>query len=165
MQLSCPQLAAESEANIRRNLFNRDRIIALKRDTIGEGPRMQKIQVILLHGADEINVRRAVEKLRKEKPKVEIEVCHEPQGELEISNNTTAVVFVANGSNKGVDRLFEQTGSLFFEKQIATVLVSEHKDETDRFDHKMTFERAITNGMLDKALQAALYYKRGEFLN
>lgn len=148
-----------------RNLENRHRIKAFQHRSSGENIRGQKVKIVLLRGADEINVRRTVEKLRRDKPNIDFELVHEPEGDLDISSNTSAVVFVANGSNKGVDRLLEQTGDLFYEERIATVLVSEHEDSTDRFDHKMTFERAIKEERLLSALQAAYYYKRGETLN
>ena len=148
-----------------RNEENRDHIKAFQKRSLGESIRGQKVKIVLLKGADEINVRRIVEKLRKDKPSIDFELVHEPEGDLDISKNTSAVVFVANGSNKGVDRLLEQTGELLFEERIATVLVSEHDDTTDRFDHTMTFERAIKEERLLNALQAACYYKRGETLN
>jgi UDP-N-acetyl-D-mannosaminuronic acid transferase (WecB/TagA/CpsF family) len=161
----CSGPTGVSEVIMRRNLVNRSAVQAFKERSLGERPRKQNVKVVLLKGADEANVQRAVERLRKDKPGIEFELVHEPEGDLDISNNTSAVVFVANGSNKGVDRFIEQSGTLFDAERIAVVLVSEHEDSTDRFDHKMTFERAIIEGKLASALQAAHYYKRGEPLN
>ena len=160
------RLPVDIDARIQRNLANRMEIGAFRaQQVLGEGTQKQKIKIVLLKGADEQNVKKAVEKLRKDKPDIEFELVHEPEGDLELSNNTSAVVFVANGSNEGVDRHIQQSGDLFYSERIATVLVSEHKDDTDRFDHKMTFEHAIMNDMLFSALRAAHYYKRGEALN
>ncbi len=153
-----------TEAMIRRNLTNRREIKAFKSRCLEEGlrPLKNRITVVMLRGADEEGVKRTVESIRNDNPNLDFQLLPEPEGALELPQDTAALVFVANGSTAGVDRLLEETSEQTDARRIAVVLVSEHPDQTDRFDHKMSFDHAITENRLLSALNAAFYYKRGE---
>ncbi len=160
-------LCAVTEARMRRDLDNQNAIRAWKLRNLTEGPRSLKtlVTLVTLKGADEKSVKETTEKLRKENPKLNFQILPEPAGDFELPADTAVLVFVANGSTHGVDLLLEKTSERRNVERIATVLVSEHEDKSDRFDHRMHFDHAIKENRLVSALKAALYYKRGELLS
>jgi hypothetical protein len=155
------------EARLLRDLQNRKEIERFKSQISSEGPQSLRklITVVMLKGADSESVKGTVEKLGKSYPDLNFRILPEPAEDFELPADTAVLVFVANGSTHGVDSLLEKTSERRSMERIATVLVSEHKDETDRFDHKMHFDRAIKENKLVSALNAALYYRRGELLS
>jgi hypothetical protein len=136
-----------------------------KQQPLSEGTQKQGILVVLLKGSDEKSVKKAVDALKEEEPGLEFKTVPEPEDKLDISTSTSAVVFVANGSNEGAKRLWKQTSEITEGEHIATVLVSDHKNDAMYFDSSMNFEGAIMQNMLRSALNAAILVKRGESIN
>ena len=130
-----------------------------------ESLQRNRFMVVLHKGSDEESVHRAVAALRKEKPGLDFELVPEPEGNLEVPPSTSAVVFVANGSNKGPHMLREKLSSIIDKHMIATVLVSEHEDGKGDYDGHMSFEQAINGIRLPLALRCAVYAKRSEDIN
>lgn len=153
-----------TEGRLRRDLANRKAIEDFKSRSLTEGPQSLNnlVTLVMLKGTDVESVKKTVESLRSDNPTLNFQVLPEPADDFELPTGTAVLVFVANGSTKGVDALLKKTSERRSLERIATVLVSEHEDETDRFDHKMHFDRAIKENRLLMAVNAAVYYRRGE---
>jgi len=152
-------------ASILKRFENKKSVDAFRERSLCEGHTKQQIVVVLMKGADKEKVDKAVEAIKTEKPSLQIKIISEPEGMLDIPKNTAAIVFVANGSNKGIDRLMDDIGSARETDRVAAVLVSDHTDQTNHFDHTMTFKNAIMEGRLLLAIKAGVYYKRAEAIN
>ena len=162
-----PTAEARLRGRLRKNAEVQEAIKRFKMST--EGPRSSKslITVVTLKGVDKESVERTVASLKADKPhleNLEFEFLQQPDKSLELPKDTQIVVFVANGSIEGVDKLLLATKGEREKERIASVLISERKVLTDRVDHSMSFEDAMGKGNIFQALKAAFYHRRYERL-
>lgn len=167
MMLNTPEIRPCTEARLKRNLENRNSIAAFRGQGLLEGPRpTHNVAVVMLKGAKEETVRKTIESLSAETPKLKFTIFPESDKPLNLPEGIDVVVFVANGTMKGVERLLDETQDIRRSERIGTVLVCEHNNGNDKdwFDNVMSFEHAINKRKLTLAVSAAHYYQRGEFL-
>lgn len=153
------------EAKVRLGLQNRDAIRAFREAGLIEQKSSYLVAVVMLKGAKEETVKKTIDVLSRKNSKLQFELLHESDDPLKLPKGTDVVVFVANGSIKGVGRLLSDTEEIREQRRIGTVLVSEEKQgKGTGFDNVMTFDHAIERRQLTAGLKAAHYYQRGNVL-
>lgn len=167
VMLNNPEIPSRTEARLKIGEANRRDIAAFRGQGLLEGPRpTYHVAIVMLKGAKEETVRKTVESLSADAPKLKFTIFPESDKPLNLPEGIDVVVFVANGTMKGVERLLNETQDIRRSERIGTVLVCEHKNdnENDWFDNVMSFEHAIDKRKLTMAVSAAHYYQRGEFV-
>lgn len=152
------------EAKVRRQTGKMIIVREFKERGLLEEKSTHTVTVVTLKGAEEGLVKEAVKALAEKNPKLEFVLKREEEEPLRLPKGTDVVVFIANGSINGVQRLLDDTEEQREMGLIGTVLVSDekHPEATDMVDNMMTFANAFMGEGLVLGVKAAHYYQRGE---